>query len=140
MVQNNLKKILVPLDGSKPSFRALEMAKKIALKFDSTITVLYVHDLPTVMNYAVLDPVGKRDLDYAKKILDKARKLVGNKIPFKSKILSGNVAQKILEFAENKFDIIIIGHRGLSFGKELFLGSVSHHVLQKSKIPVLVVR
>lgn len=140
MVEKQLKKILVPLDGSKPSFRALDMGISISSKYNSSITALYIHDLPIVMDLAVIDPVGKRDLDYAKIILKKAKKRVGEKLKFQSKILSGNTAEKILEFAGNKFDLIIMGHRGLTSTKELFLGSVSHHILQKSKTPVLVVR
>jgi nucleotide-binding universal stress UspA family protein len=42
--------------------------------------------------------------------------------------------------AKNKFDIIIIGSRGLGSVKEVFLGSVSHAVVHKSKIPVLIVK
>jgi nucleotide-binding universal stress UspA family protein len=140
MSEKQLKNILVPLDGSKSSFRALSMGISIASKYKSTITVIYIHDLPIMLDYAVIDPVGKRDVIYGEKILEKAKKLVGKKSKFQSKILSGNTAKKILEFAGKKFDIIIMGHRGLGSSKELFLGSVSHHILQKSKIPVLVVR
>ena len=116
------------------------MGISIASKYKSTITAIYIHDLPMMLDYAVIDPVGKRDVVHGKKILEKAKKLVGTKSKFQSKILSGNAAKKILEFTDGKFDIIIMGHRGLSSSKELFLGSVSHHVLQKSKVPVLVVR
>jgi len=140
LTEKQLKKILIPLDGSKSSFRALDMGISVASKYKSTITAIYIHDLPVMLDYAVIDPVGKRDVSTGKKILEKAKKRVGKKSKFQSKIISGNVAEKILEFSGKKFDIIIMGHRGLSSSKELFLGSVSHHILQKSKLPVLVVR
>ena len=40
----------------------------------------------------------------------------------------------------NKIDIIVIGARGISFAREIFLGSTSHFVLHKSKISVMVVK
>jgi len=116
------------------------METSIASKYHSDIAVIYVHDLPTILDYAVIDPVGKQDMSHGKKILEKAKKHVGKRLKFQSEIISGNTGEKILEFAGKKFDIIIMGHRGLSSTKEFFLGSISHHVLQKSKIPVLIVR
>lgn len=48
---------------------------------------------------------------------------------------------EILNFSQkNKYDIIIIGSRGLGSIKEVFLGSTSHAVVQKSKIPVMIIK
>lgn len=53
----------------------------------------------------------------------------------------GDPANTILEFAEeNQIDLIVMGSRGLSKMKELFLGSVSHKVTQSAKCSVLVVK
>jgi nucleotide-binding universal stress UspA family protein len=58
-----------------------------------------------------------------------------------SKLLIGKPGDMILrEAALGEFDLIIIGNRGLSGLKELVLGSVSHQVVDQSKIPVLVVK
>jgi len=49
----------------------------------------------------------------------------------------------IVKFAhtkKNKFDLIVIGSRGMGSAKEIFLGSTSNYVLHKSKIPVLIVK
>jgi nucleotide-binding universal stress UspA family protein len=64
-------------------------------------------------------------------------------IVFTNKITSGNPGQEIVNVVNskrNKFDLVVIGSRGLGGAKELFLGSVANHVLHKSKIPVLVVK
>ncbi|MFJ8063888.1 universal stress protein [Psychrobacillus sp. NPDC096426] len=56
-------------------------------------------------------------------------------------MIEGHPGQTIEEFAEqNNIDLIIMGSRGLSGLKEVFLGSVSHHVIQKVKSEVLIVK
>ncbi len=58
-----------------------------------------------------------------------------------SKLLVGKPGDVILyEAANGDFDLIVIGNRGLSGLKEFVLGSVSHQVVDESKIPVLVVK
>jgi nucleotide-binding universal stress UspA family protein len=55
-------------------------------------------------------------------------------------VKEGQPVRTILDFAsQNDYDLIIIGSRGLSGVKE-FLGSVSHGVVQRSKIPVLIIK
>jgi nucleotide-binding universal stress UspA family protein len=62
-------------------------------------------------------------------------------------ILQDNVMQqlqegaKIINYVDDKaYDIIVIGSRGMSSIKEVFLGSVSNYVLYKSKVTVLIVK
>jgi nucleotide-binding universal stress UspA family protein len=62
-------------------------------------------------------------------------------IMFQSKIIFGSPSLEIDEMAKKKgFDIIVIGSRGESGLKEIFLGSVANAVVHKSKIPVLVIK
>ncbi|MFB5610052.1 MAG: universal stress protein, partial [Nitrosarchaeum sp.] len=62
-------------------------------------------------------------------------------IVFKSKIIFGSPSIEIDEMAKKKgFDIIVIGSRGQSGIKEIFLGSVANAIIHKSKIPVLVIK
>jgi nucleotide-binding universal stress UspA family protein len=58
-----------------------------------------------------------------------------------TKLLIGKPGNEIvLEAGRGGFNLIAIGSRGLSGLKELVLGSVSHQVVNESKIPVLVVK
>jgi nucleotide-binding universal stress UspA family protein len=53
----------------------------------------------------------------------------------------GSVVDQIIKTAkEGKFDLIVVGARGLSKFEELLLGSVSHGVLEKAPCPVIVTR
>ena len=60
---------------------------------------------------------------------------------FKYKTGGGNTGSEIVKFAKNgKFDMIVIGARGLGGAKEVFLGSTSNYVMHKTAVPVLVVK
>ncbi|MBM2818582.1 MAG: universal stress protein A-like protein isoform [Nitrosarchaeum sp.] len=53
----------------------------------------------------------------------------------------GNPANMITEVVNSKdYDLVVLGTRGMSPVKELFLGSVSMKVIHHAKCPVLVVR
>ena len=138
------KKILVPLDGSKNSIRGLDMAIHIARQSQGTITALAVKSVPGI--YAI-HPLGFLDFNSmteVKKTLDDAKLRAAKKgIQLTGKAIAGDPGYDIARFAnnpKNRIDLIVIGARGRSSAKELFLGSVSNYVLHKSKKHVLVVK
>jgi len=137
-----IKNILVPIDGSRNSLRALESAITIAKPAGATITGMYVVDAPRVLDYGVIQSV-KHDLfESGKKILKKAKLLSEkNGLTFKEKITLGNPDNDIVAYSKIlRPDFIVIGSRGLGGVKEVFLGSVSNHVMHKSLMPVLIVK
>ena len=75
-------------------------------------------------------------------IMDTAKiRCAQNGILFEKKIDFGDPGLKIIKFSKAlNFDIILIGVRGMSNLKEIFLGSVSNYVLHKSTIPVIIVK
>jgi nucleotide-binding universal stress UspA family protein len=138
------KKILAPLDGSKNSIRGLDMAIHIARQSQGTITALAVKSVPGI--YAI-HPLGFLDFNSTsevKKILSYAKLRAAKKgIKLIGKAISGDPGYDITRFAnnsKNRIDLVVIGARGRSSAKEIFLGSVSNYVLHKSKKPVLVVK
>ena len=142
MIGPKIKKILVPLDGSKYSFDALSKAIYLARQCEGTITGLYVVAFYPRNLGDLIGPIKARLYDDARKIMDKAKVICAqNGIVFKGKISYGDAKSEIIDFAKNsKFDIIVIGSRGLTPVKELLLGSVSNAVVHKSNVPVLVVK
>lgn len=137
-----IKKILVPLDGSQNSFRGLDYAISLARQCGATITGISV--IPFYPKALLLTPIlYERELTRAaKEFMAKAKKRSAqNGIVFNEKITDGHVVDEILDFArEKRFDLIVIGARGLGSVKEIFLGSTSNGVAHKSKIPVLLVK
>jgi len=138
MIQN----ILVPLDGSKNSFKALTQSIYLAKKCDASITALYVlrvaYDNPSLLYV----PQTQNELKKVEKFLDIAKKQVSkNSIKFKKKTLFGHEAKQIVDFAQKqKFDLIVMGARGHGGIKQMILGSISNTVVHSSKIPVLIVK
>jgi nucleotide-binding universal stress UspA family protein len=136
-----VRKILVPIDGSKNSFRGLDSAIYLARQCGATITGFFVMPI-RVSAFAPITFDRKYLLKSANEFMSKAKnRCAQNGIVFNWKTKMGSVVTEIIEFSqENKYDIIIIGARGLGSVKEAFLGSVSHAVVHKSRIPVLVVK
>ena len=142
MVSYSIKKILVPLDGSKNSFRGLDEAIYIARQCQATITGLYVTPLTPPQTSSQISYVEKHLLKNAHKFMEKAKKRAAqNGILFFDKVIYGEEGPKTVGFAKNnKFDLIVIGSRGMSSAKEFFLGSTSNYVLHKTDIPIIVVK
>ena len=137
-----IKKILVPLDGSKNSFRGLDEAIYLARQCRSIITGLYVIPMGSPARRTPVSPIDKYFLKQASKFLEHAKKRAAqNGIMFKHEIIYGDKGSKIVNFAKNNhFDIIVIGARGQSAIKDIFLGSTSNYVLHKSPIPIMIVK
>ncbi len=142
MIRKKIKKILVPLDGSKNSIRGLDNAISIARACQATVTGVYILPLyPRNLVDAIIPYIIHPERK-AKKFLADAKKRAAQKgILFKSKLVWGSPTSEIQDMANSKkFDLIVIGARGMGFVKELFLGSVSNAIVHKSKIPVMVVK
>jgi len=150
------QKILVPIDGSRSANNALTHALQLAKIHGSFIEVMHVmtvtEDLPTnlvksektdtpsewVEEY--LTQIRVKDENMLSEALEEAKKM-GLEGKTASKLLIGRPGDVILsEAAQGTFDLIVIGNRGLSGLKEFVLGSVSHQIVDESKIPVLVVK
>ena len=79
----------------------------------------------------------------ADKIIDDCRQLAKSKGAenVQSEVVSGDIAEKILQTAEEKnVDLIMMGARGLSDIKRLLLGSVTAKVMQLGDSPCLIVK
>ena len=137
-----IKTILVPLDGSKNSFKALTKAIFLGKKCNSSITVLYVLRTSFDSPNLIYVPQTQNELKKVEKFLDTAKNQVTkNSIKFKKEIVFGHEAKEIIDFAQKKkFDLIVIGARGRGTIKQMLLGSVSNAIVHSSKIPVLVIK
>ena len=143
------EKILVPIDGSGPSWNALKTAEILAERFQGELIVLhaaeafsstelYVDKLPQgnpEKEQEWKTRIGSRILQEAQ---DRLKDFAGRKA-FLLKV--GYPSDVIVETAKQEnATSIVIGSRGLSGIAEFLLGSVSSRVLQYAPIPVMIVK
>ncbi len=139
-----MRKILVPIDGSPNSVRGLEKAIELARSDNSSITILYIATLPPV--HVLGHSKDKVKMSMAKKaqpfLQDAEDRCLNQNISFTTRIIYGyDPAYDIEQFTKKyKHDMIVIGAKGKSSLKRLFLGSVSSYLVQTSKIPVTVIK
>jgi nucleotide-binding universal stress UspA family protein len=141
-MQPKIKRIIVPMDGSKTSFKALDEAIEIARACHATILGFHaISFLPTGMMPSVV-PYQIYQKKEAGKFMEAAKLRAAKKgILFKYAIAFGNPVEQILGMAKaKKIDLIVIGARGKGRLKEIFLGSISNAILHKSSVPVLLVK
>jgi len=134
-----IQKILVPLDGSKNSVRALQAAISIAVPSNASITGMHVVSLPEALSSRAKQHYRKT----AKGIVSSASATATkSQVGFTPIVrFDGYPGREIVEYAKSRrFDLIVIGSRGPHPIAEMFLGSVANYVLNKSKIPVLLVK
>jgi nucleotide-binding universal stress UspA family protein len=148
-------KILVPVDGSEPSFHAAQIASNIASKFNAEITLLYVVVSPAQYEYInltglvtpkqidkIIQNVKEESKDWFNKIEEMIKKEKPN-IKLSTKVLVTGVAiyGEIIQYAEKEsIDLIVIGTRGKSKVKKLLLGSTASGVVTYANCPVLVTK
>ena len=136
------KKILVAVDGSENSDRALVEARKQGDKFETEITILTVLDQSFGLNYSSAKLDDKTREEAGKTILNEALMFFDD---FEGEVMTtirnGSPADEILEELEfGDFDLLIMGSRGLGVFSRTFLGSVSNKVLHHTKTNVLIIK
>lgn len=140
--------ILLTVDGSEPSFNAIRQAVKILGLQGKGISVISVKENPELLPMEAtldknwLDSIEKQQKIHATKAINKAKSILeDSKIQVQNEvILTGNPAQKIIEFAEKeKIDLIVMGARTKTDLSKLLLGSVSKRVLENVNSDVLII-
>lgn len=139
--KSSFHKLLVPLDGSKHSKKALKRACEIAKNFDSKLVLVYVAEkspiniLDRSEYMKILKNFGKKSL---KNSLDYVQK---NNLDAKTILKEGNIVSEIEKISRREdVDLIIVGNKGFGPVTRFLLGSVSSKISQISKTSVLIVK
>ncbi|WP_096188896.1 universal stress protein [Evansella halocellulosilytica] len=138
------EKILLAADGSSHSQRAADKAIFIAEKVEkSMITLIHVIDeLPSSSRMFDEEIPPRAVPEQSKKRVELIeQKLINAGIFFKVKHLLGEPGPTIVREAnEGNYDLVVIGSRGLNQFQVMVLGSVSHKVAKRVKVPVMIVK
>jgi nucleotide-binding universal stress UspA family protein len=142
-----IKKILVPIDGSKCSLNAAKYATRIAKDENAQLYCIHV---VTSVPYGIANAPAIEDYfkDLEQKIqswFDKVRDMAKNEciLDLKTETFTGvnSVIESIIDYATTKnIDLIVIGTRGRTGLKRFFMGSVANGVVQHAHCSVLLVR
>ncbi|MGG5254050.1 universal stress protein [Neobacillus sp. SM06] len=138
------QKILVAIDGSEHSKRALKQAVQLTknLQTTSALTIFHVNQNVPVVDPTVSEEVNIEELinEEGGKILKLAEALLaGAEVKYTPRTVFGDPAEEITKAAKD-YDLIIMGSRGLNAISEIVLGSVSHKVIKHATCPVLIVK
>jgi nucleotide-binding universal stress UspA family protein len=138
-------KLLVPIDGSDNSFRALDHAIFLSKKITAQITALRVMEhlpLVYVQSQRTMDTILSKYLEESESILKRSRDIgEKNGVRIESKLRKGDAASNILNYSKKEdYDTIIMGRRGTGKLRQLVLGSTSTKVLNHSDCTVVIVK
>jgi nucleotide-binding universal stress UspA family protein len=139
-----MEQIVVGIDGSEPSMRALAWAVEEAKVHKATLRVVHAWFDPLIGNYfappstAVIAGIEQG----ARKLLEEAVATIedeGGALKVEPVLVHGLDSSALLQEAQDA-DLLVVGSRGRGGFKELLLGSVSHQVTHHATCPVVVVR
>lgn len=143
-MERYIRKILVPIDGSVTSQKALEIALAMARPAKAKVLVLEViEDFGPLPGYYEAAPAGKNRVQWiAEQRFEKIHPVLDNsEVEWERKVVRGYAADEVCRIAEEGgFDMIVIGSRGLNPVARFLVGSVSDRVVHHAPCSVTVVR
>jgi nucleotide-binding universal stress UspA family protein len=147
-----MKKILVAVDGSESSQRAVALAADLAARYGGELVLMNVMAEGTALDgellaFARSEGLGEAPLAVMRALGTKAiadglaRAGAAGAQRVTSEISAGDPADTILAAARGRsFDLIVVGHRGRGQLAGLLLGSVSQKLANEAPCPVLIAR
>lgn len=139
-----MKKILIPVDGSKDSLEGIRLFKEMNICANNEIHLLNVQNI--IVPYEDFFTIGDKEglLQYlgaqGESALAEAKEILSGET-FVSQVLLGDPVTEILSYAEKiGADLIVVGSHGRTGLNAILMGSVTSKLLSYSSIPVMVTR
>jgi nucleotide-binding universal stress UspA family protein len=147
------KKIVVPVDGSAHSNRAVDCATDLANKYGSELILLHViassspaRIPPELYEYARIEHIDAIEADMMKRVAEEILQTAENRArgqgakQVRTSIGVGHPAEAIVAHAKaEEADLIMMGRRGLGSVSGLLMGSISHKVAHLSECACMTV-
>jgi len=141
----NDKRVLVPIDGSEPSFRALSLGAQMARDLGASLDIISVIDLKHVDAFDgyMMSEEQFEELKVAVKeeVLEQAKKrLPDNAPPYRARLMWGGVVEVLLREAEGEdVAMVFVGRTGKGFFGRMLEGSISRALSAHCAAPVTIV-
>ena len=142
------RKIIVGVDGSEPSKRAVEWCAAYAGAFGAEVVVVHALDMPVFVSSAFgvvpipapLPPEPDRDALRATIAKDWCTSLTTAGVPFRVVVEDGSPASVVMDVARREAaDLVVTGRRGRGGFAELLLGSTSHQLSHHLDRPLVII-
>jgi nucleotide-binding universal stress UspA family protein len=129
--------VIVGVDGSSNSLRALAVAAELARRLDLELVVLHAVGLMTVIDGSHVPSEGRRE-ELERLLREQWCATLTDELRWRAELVDGSPADVVMKMtSELDASLVVVGSRGV--GDELALGSTSHHVVHHSDRPVVVV-
>ncbi len=148
----SLKRILVPIDFSEHSAKAVRYGTELTAKFGADLHLLHAVETTTIMYGEGTGMYGDSTLYFspeslaeveaaAVKQLDDLKIDLADDLQVIRTVLHGHPFVEIVRYAkDNDIDLIVVGTHGRGAIAHMLIGSVAEKVVRKAPCPVLVVR
>ena len=144
-MSEHVKEILVPIDGSENSIRAVKFGLEMADAMSVGLRLFYVFPAASVEIIGMAG-MSRDDIDQAaqasaQRAFDKIREELGEtSVKIDEETSIGDPAEEIIRYTEDDHSVLVImGRRGLSRMQSLLMGSVSDKVSRHAKSPITIV-
>jgi nucleotide-binding universal stress UspA family protein len=127
--------VLVPIDGSECSFRALDFAIEFVRRFEASLHVVHLSDSETDATDQILDRARQRLREEG--VADEPEVSTDVNLAFRP---AERVGKDIVELvSERGYDHVVMGHHGDGAVERAILGSAAHTVVKEESVPVTIV-
>lgn len=140
-----ISNILVPVDFSRTSHKAMYYGTHLAVKYGAKLTA--AHIVPSFAAFSYAFPADTHELE--RRALEDAEQRLPDQIPaayreeLKTEVIvrSGEVRKELIGIVrENDIDLVVMGTHGRQSVEKFFLGSVAESMLRQVPVPILTVR
>jgi nucleotide-binding universal stress UspA family protein len=139
-------KMVVAVDGSPSSRRALEWCARHAGALDGEVVAVHAVEIPVYASsgapYVPLAPLSDEDRERLRDVVDRdwCSALHDSGVDVRVVVADGTAATVVMKVGDDEgADLVVTGRRGLSGFKELLLGSTSHQLSHHLDRPILIV-
>lgn len=139
-----LRRILVPVDFSDSSRKALAYAASLGRQFSAQILLLHVSEIlspPPNILLPSAEQLNDAAVEDAKKRLGEWKSDLEPRLTVRTEVLRGGAAEQIVSHAKaTEADLVIMGTHGRKGISHLVMGSTAERVVRHAPCPVMVVR
>lgn len=142
-----VKKILVPCDFSEQAINAFRFALHLEVESKTEVHLVHVIDLPVLYDTVLMPALSfeqEKFQDLKRNAEQKCEQLIHKHpaaIKVKSKVEFGPTYRTIVEYiAQHEIDLVVMGTRGITGIREIFIGSNTEKVVRASQVPVIAVK